>query len=77
MFPYSDLSILNGSSFSKLSTTNSYMCKLPQSAGFTETRSQPPIQNQAKAPKLRCQVEHPHFVYSLLATGRFFLSTQS
>ena len=38
-----------------------------QSAGFLETRSHPPIQNLAKAPKLRCQAKHPHFVYSLLA----------
>jgi len=37
-----------------------------QSAGFAETRSHRPIQNPAKAPKLRCQAEHPHFVYSLL-----------
>ena len=44
-----------------------------QSAGLAETRSHrvrplpdPPIQNLAKAPKLRCQDEHPHFVYSLL-----------
>ena len=45
-----------------LATTNSYM----QSAGLTETRSHPPIQNSAKASKLRYQEEHPHFVYSLL-----------
>jgi len=44
-----------------------------QSAGLTETRSHrvrplpdPPIQNLAKAPKLRRQAEHPHFVYSIL-----------
>ena len=42
-----------------------------QSAGFTEMRSHPPIQNLAKALKLKCQAEHPHFVYSLLAP--FFL----
>ena len=37
-----------------------------QSAGFTETRSHPLLQNLAKAPKLRYQEEHPHFVYSML-----------
>ena len=31
-----------------------------QSAGLTETRSYPPIQNLAKASKLRCQDGHPH-----------------
>jgi len=36
-----------------------------QSAGFTETRSHPPIQNLAKTPKLRYQAELPHFVYSM------------
>ena len=46
--------------------TYSYM----QSAGFTETRSHPPIQNLAKAPKLRLQAEHPHFVYSLLGADK-------
>jgi len=44
------------------SLTESYM----QSAGFSETRSHRPLQNLAKASKLRCQAEHPHFVYSLL-----------
>jgi len=39
-----------------------------QSAGFAETRSHPPIQNLAKAPKLRYQAECPHFAYSMLAT---------
>ena len=43
-----------------------------QSAGFAETRSHPPIQNLVKAPKLRHQAEHPHFVYSLLAPVDFF-----
>jgi len=37
-----------------------------QSAGLTETRSYPPIQNPAKASKLRSQAEYPRFVYSLL-----------
>ena len=41
-----------------------------QSAGFTETRSHPPIQKLAKASKLRCQAGRPHFVYSLLYAGR-------
>ncbi len=44
-----------------------------QSAGFTETRSHPPIQNLAKVPKLRYQAEHPHFVYSLLVAGILFV----
>jgi len=44
-----------------------------QSAGFTETRSHPPIQNLAKVPKLRCQAEQPHFVYSLLAGVRYLI----
>ena len=44
-----------------------------QSAGFTVTRSHPPIQNLAKAPKLRRQAEHPHFVYSLLAATFIYL----
>ena len=43
-----------------------------QSAGFTETRSHPPIQNLAKASKHRCQAENPHFVYSLLPAGIFY-----
>ena len=38
-----------------------------QSAGFTETRSHPPLQNFANPPKLRCRDEYPHFVYSVLA----------
>jgi len=44
-----------------------------QSAGFTETRTHPPIQNLPNAPELRCQAEYPHFVYSLLAPVDFFL----
>ena len=44
-----------------------------QSAGLTETRSYPPIQNLAEASILRYQEEHPHFVYSLLAPVDFFL----
>ena len=36
--------------------TNSCMRR----AEFSETRSHPSIQNLAKAPKLRCQAEHPH-----------------
>ena len=43
-----------------------------QSAGLTETRSYPPIQNLAEASKHRCQDEHPRFVYSLLAPVDFF-----
>ena len=42
-----------------------------QSAGFTETGSHPPLQNLAKASKLRCQDEHPHFVYSMLYAGNY------
>jgi len=53
-----------------LALTNSYM----QSAGFTGTRSHPPIQNLAKAPKLRYQAESPHFVYSLLGAFYHYLS---
>ena len=45
-----------------------------QSAGFTETRSHHPIQNLAKASKLRCQTEYPRFVYSLLAPVDFLFS---
>jgi len=48
-----------------------------QSAGLTETRSHPPIQNPTKAPKLRRQAEHPHFVYSLLAAFIYFFKHQS
>jgi len=40
-------------------------------AGFSETRSHPPILNLAKAPKLKYQAEHPHFVYSLLPPVHF------
>ena len=43
-----------------------------QSAGFSETRSHPPLQNFAKAPKLRRQDEYPHFVYSMLCAGFYF-----
>jgi hypothetical protein len=48
-----------------------------QSAGFTEMRSHPPIQNFAIAPKLRCQAEHPHFVYSLLGADLLLESNYS
>jgi hypothetical protein len=37
-----------------------------QSAGFSEMRTHPLIQNLAKVPELRYQAEYPHFVYSML-----------
>ena len=55
-----------------------------QSAGFSETRSHrvrplpdPTIQNLAKAPKLRCKEEYPHFVYSLLGADLLLESNYS